>query len=304
MGIGYATIKWTLSGKEYNTLHSWARAPFSLPGGGFDASDANDIGFGELGGGDLDGRTDPEDVSFGPQNLLEFIIALHRRVQGGGVVLTQLYLHDGPTNGTETGAFATYPLNLTCRNVTLAVAIENYAPANCALLVDKSPFSISTHAGRIWFRGALLKSEVVISAGDGVTLTTAGKARAEADLISGYTEGGASPFSLGNYFGAGMAGVGDGNLCQYGVNQTQPVDPDDPEGPRQISGFTAVSALSVDDAQSRDTQRRIKPQDSEEALMLRLYRYERRLKDKGAKAALREQFNQIRAQFGYKPLDV
>lgn len=304
MGIGYATIKWELSGKEYNTQHSWARAPFTLPGGGFDTTDTNEIGFSNLGHGDLDGRTDPEDVSFGPESLLEAIIALHRKVQGGGVVLTQLYLHDGPTNGTETGAFATYPLNLPCTNTTLAVGIELYAPANCALLVDKSPDSISTHAGRIWFRGALLKSEVVISAQDGVAITTAGKARAEADLISGYTEFGGGVVSLGDFFGDGHAGTGGIGVCQYGVNQTRPIDPDDPDGPRQIVGFTSVANLSIDDAQSRDTQRRVKAKDSEEAAMLRLYRYERRLKDKGAKAALRASFNEIRANLGMKPLDV
>jgi hypothetical protein len=302
MGIGYATIKWTLGTKEYNTQHSWARAPFSLPGGGFDSSDANDIGFSQLGDGDLDGRTDPQDVSFGPDSLLERIIALHRAVQGGGVVLTQLYLHDGPTNGTETGAFATFPLNLTCRNVTLAVGLEDYAPANCALLVDKSPATISSHAGRIWFRGALLKDEIILTAEDGVGLTVDGKARAEADLLSGYIEGGVSVGGLSLHFGAGFNGVGDGNLCQYGVCQTQPVDPDDPDGPRQIDGFTAINKLSVDDAQSRDTRRRLKSTDDEETLMLRLYRYEKRLKAQGAKAALREQFDAIRERFGYSPV--
>lgn len=258
MGNALCTIKYELDGRQYQTIHGLHSGVSTAQGQNtFTEADLTAWGFDQLGVGDLDGRTDVQNQPFNWGSLIEGIISFHRFMQSSLVTLKQVYISDGFTPGISTGPFATFDLNLQCQSAHTPSTIGDIAPANVALLIDKTSGMFSRRGGRMWLRGATGKGGIQLGGPDGVELTAAGRSVVSAALTDFLTASslGGEANTFADYFDIGVLGADSSTTVQYSIPNTTKVIIDG-KTRRALTNWTSVGTFAIDDAQSRDTRRR------------------------------------------------
>lgn len=259
MGNAYCAVRYTFAGRTYQTIHGLhSTLEIGPVQNTFSAADLEEWGFNALATGDLEARTSISNSPFNYANLIEGILAMHRFMQSTMVRLTQVYISDGMTPGLPTGNFATFDINLQCQAAHVSGTKEFVAPANNALLIDKTAGQFSRRGGRMWLRGAMNKGDYVAEGDDGVMLLPSAATALQAhlqDFLNTETVGGVGG-AFKQYFGFGADGAGPtASPVQYSIPKTTGIVIDGKKR-RVLQDWTRVGTLSVQDAQSRDTRRR------------------------------------------------
>lgn len=255
MGTAAIIIEQTIEGQTFETVHG-AQGELDLIGEDGLPSEAAILEFfaGNLPDAAFEDATDPGGADPTPQDygLVGSLIYFHRYLQAEIVRLTRLYITDGRKNTEGTGnVFYSLPLDIPCRGVGMNASElrVNVAPSNQAFLIDKVPKGFGKRAGRIFLRGAMESTDLVVGGINGVEINPARVPFYTTRLAS------AAVFSgLSNWFDTGTDGdqasvyaiLNYRTKAEYDVN---------PELEGQVKGSTGVIDLRYGGATGRQTNR-------------------------------------------------
>jgi hypothetical protein len=191
-----------------------------------------------------DANTNPASESYiGALSAIATVIGYERIAHSTFVSFTRLYLSDGKTPGPATGAFASFPLAFQGLH-TLGGTVDDVAPLNVCLQVNRLPSAFSRRPGRLDLRGAINKANIKPASHDGVAILTSAKPTIAAEFTSYPDTSGLTDFLTA--FGAEPATV------RYVIprySRTVGLDFG------KIAGFTECLTLQLGDAVSRQLPR-------------------------------------------------
>lgn len=223
---------------------------------------------------DISTAPGPDEETLINATLIAALVRFHRGMHAVGTTVNAFRLFNGPTFLETPPLNHRVELNLPCTgagvaNLTPANQLNiNLATGNVALLLDKSSATFGAEGGQMWLRYALAKSNVIIGDNDGVTLADGALVNVNAAMQAIFNGG--SGLDLAQYCAVGGFGGGPGidadntavagSGASYVVINTTKLEgagaPHLAAGSRYVSGFTFVGTLSVDDAQSRQYNRK------------------------------------------------
>lgn len=159
MGTGLITVKKEFEGKVFSSSHGWADTLFN---GVVDETQVDTLW------SQAEDLTDPAQTEpgqtgyIGDTALLAAIVAYERLMTDSECTIVEVVISDGFTPGTDTGPFATIPVNV---KGLLALANVNLAPLSTCLLIRKAADITSHKGGRLYMRASLYDTQVEASGG-------------------------------------------------------------------------------------------------------------------------------------------
>lgn len=236
--VGLVIVEKTFLGEIWTNTHALAVPGLDPPLniGGLDEMTGGVSGF-------PDAYTDPSSGSYGGSlSPLAAILGFERLVHGTQVQFTRLYVSDGKTPGSGTGAFATFPLNFA--GLGLDVSDNELAPLSIVLQINRVPVGYSTRSGRLQLRAALTKGEIKAGQIDGVSILPA-----SLDAVTSRIADALTSSNISGLFSTSS----DVPQVAYAIPHYYPASAGSNAG--AISGYSPVSDMVVKDAASRQVQR-------------------------------------------------